>query len=41
MFTLSQGVTRECVVYNADTMAEVHSHAERYDLRVEHLCIFW
>lgn len=36
-FILLQGVTRDCISHTSPLLAGVHSKAERYDNRVEHL----
>ncbi|KAK3186893.1 hypothetical protein K4F52_004337 [Lecanicillium sp. MT-2017a] len=36
-YVLLQGVSRDCVTHTSDHLADVHSRAKHYDLRVEHL----
>jgi phosphate/sulfate permease len=36
-YILLQGISRDCVSHSSEALADVHSRAKHYDLRVEHL----
>ncbi|WFD25452.1 hypothetical protein MNAN1_000412 [Malassezia nana] len=36
-YVLLQGVTRDCVTFDADSLESIHARAKHYDTRVEHL----